>query len=153
MVRRAGPFAEVTSATVTRAEGLWAVLLTCRFGSGPLVVKVVYDIRDQIAGLFFLPGDALAPWKPPAYARQDSFTEREVSVGASPSLPGTLSLPKGQGPFPVVVLVHGSGPIDADASLGPNKIFKDLAWGLASRGIAALRYIKRTRLAPQAVAP
>jgi dienelactone hydrolase len=151
-VRRVGPFAEVESATIAPAQGLWTVLLTCRFGSGPLVVKVVYDVRDQIAGLFLLPGDALAPWKPPPYARLDSFTEREVSVGASPSLPGTLSLPKGQGPFSVVVLVHGSGPSDADASLGPNKIFKDLAWGLASRGVAALRYVKRTRHAPAAVA-
>lgn len=148
VVRKSGPFAEVTSATIARAGGFWAVLLTCRFGAGPLVVKVVYDVRDQVAGLFFLPGDALAPWRPPPYARLESFTEREVLVGASPALPGTLSLPKGQGPFPVVVLVHGSGPSDADASLGPNKIFKDLAWGLASRGVAALRYVKRTRLAP-----
>jgi len=43
-----------------------------------------------------------------------------------------------------VVLVHGSGPNDRDETIGPNKVFKDLAWGLASRGIAVLRYDKRT---------
>jgi dienelactone hydrolase len=61
-------------------------------------------------------------------------------------LPGTLTLPiGGGGPFPAVVLVHGSGPEDRDESMGgPNKPFRDLAWGLASRGIAVLRYEKRT---------
>jgi hypothetical protein len=59
-----------------------------------------------------------------------------------------LTLPKGDGPFPVVVLVHGSGPNDSDETIGPNKPFKDLAWGLASRGIAVLRYEKRTKQYP-----
>ena len=51
----------------------------------------------------------------------------------------------------MVILVHGSGPSDADSTIGPNKIFKDLAWGLASRGVAALRYVKRTRAVPAPV--
>jgi hypothetical protein len=40
--------------------------------------------------------------------------------------------------------VHGSGPNDRDETQGPNKPFQDLAWGLASQGIAVLRYDKRT---------
>ena len=54
-------------------------------------------------------------------------------------------MPIGAGPFPVVILVHGSGPADRDETIGPNKPFKDLALGLASRGIAVLRYDKRTK--------
>ncbi|MGB9032442.1 MAG: alpha/beta fold hydrolase, partial [Acidobacteriaceae bacterium] len=42
------------------------------------------------------------------------------------------------------VLVAGSGPEDEDETISPNKPFKDLAWGLASRNIAVLRYTKRT---------
>jgi dipeptidyl aminopeptidase/acylaminoacyl peptidase len=42
--------------------------------------------------------------------------------------------------------VHGSGPNDRDETIGPNKPFRDLAWGLASQGIAVLRYDKRTRV-------
>jgi dienelactone hydrolase len=41
-------------------------------------------------------------------------------------------------------LVHGSGPQDRDETVGRNKPFRDLAWGLASQGIAVLRYDKRT---------
>src|SRR5207247_4710825 len=58
-------------------------------------------------------------------------------------LPATLTMPKGDGPFPAVVLVHGSGPHDRDESIGPNKPFRDLAGGLASRGIAVLRSEER----------
>jgi hypothetical protein len=49
-----------------------------------------------------------------------------------------------------LVLVHGSGPHDQDETVGGNKPFRDLAWGLASRGIAVLRYEKRTKKYPQA---
>ncbi len=84
---------------------------------------------------------------PPApYVHKEAFGEREVTVGAGEwALPGTLSTPLGSGPFPALVLVHGSGPNDRDETVGSVKPFRDLAWGLASRGIAVLRYEKRTR--------
>jgi hypothetical protein len=66
-------------------------------------------------------------------------------------LPGTLTMPVGEGPFPAVILVHGSGPNDRDETVEMNKPFKDLAWGLASNGIAVLRYDKRTKQYPQEV--
>jgi dienelactone hydrolase len=70
-----------------------------------------------------------------------------VKVGDAPwVLPGTLSLPAGKGPFPGVVLVHGSGPQDRDETVGGTKVFRDLAWGLASQGIAVLRYEKRAKV-------
>lgn len=60
-------------------------------------------------------------------------------------LPAEIALPSGTGPFPAVVLVHGSGPNDMDETIGPNKPFRDIADGLAARGIASIRYTKRTR--------
>ena len=64
-------------------------------------------------------------------------------------LPGTLSVPVGDGPFAAALLVHGSGPNDRDETIGPNKPFRDLAWGLASQGIVVLRYDKRTKVYPE----
>jgi dipeptidyl aminopeptidase/acylaminoacyl peptidase len=55
-------------------------------------------------------------------------------------------MPVGTEPVPAVILVHGSGPNDRDETVGANKPFKDLAVGLASRGIAVLRYDKRTKV-------
>lgn len=77
-----------------------------------------------------------------AYALQ----EREVTIGKGQwSLPATLTLPEGTGPFPGVVLVHGSGPHDRDETVMANKPFRDIAFGLAEKGIAVLRYEKRTK--------
>ena len=53
-------------------------------------------------------------------------------------------MPDGAGPFPAVVLVHGSGPSDRDETVGKTKLFADLAAGLTDHGIASLRYDKRT---------
>jgi pimeloyl-ACP methyl ester carboxylesterase len=70
---------------------------------------------------------------------------RQIAVGVgSPPLKGTLTLPAGKGPFPAVVLVSGSGPNNQDESDGPNHPFLDIALGLAARGIASVRYDKRT---------
>ena len=67
-------------------------------------------------------------------------------IGQAPwELGGTLTLPVGPGPFPAVVLVPGSGYADRDSVPGyAAKAFRDLAWGLASQGVAVLRYDKRT---------
>src|SRR5262249_54923175 len=146
-----GEFAALGEMETTQTGGHSVVIAPCRFARAKLAVKVVFDGSGKVAGLFFLPAEAVAPWQPPPYASPDRFVERAVSVGTAPALPGMLTLPKGTGPFPAVVLVHGSGPNDADESIGGAKPFKDLAWGLASQGVAVLRYVKRTRHAPLGV--
>ena len=123
------------------------VLVTCEFEKVTLDARVVFEKAGKIAGFQFVPSLPPAKYEPPAYADPAKFEEKEVTVGSGEwELPGTLSLPKGEGPFPAAVLVHGSGPNDRDETLGPNKPFKDLAWGLATKGIAVLRYEKRTRV-------
>ena len=88
-----------------------------------------------------------AAYTPPAYSHSARFNEQAVTVGRAPwALPGTLTMPDGPGPFPAIVLMAGSGPEDRDGSFYGNKPFRDIAWGLASQGIAVLRYDKRTRV-------
>jgi dienelactone hydrolase len=147
-----GAFREIASSRV-EVKGVYRVVhVACACARGRVDVRVVFDVDDRVTGLFYAPeADAPPSWTPPSYVRTDTFEEREVTVGTAPALPGTLTLPKGKGPFPAAVLVHGSGPNDRDETLGGTKIFKDLAWGLASRGIVVLRYDKRSKVSPAGV--
>ena len=81
---------------------------------------------------------------------QEAIRRAPVDVGVPP-LSATLTLPATNRPSPVVVLLSGSGPNDQDETVGPNKPFRDLAEGLAARGVATLRYDKRTRQFPASV--
>jgi dienelactone hydrolase len=124
------------------------VLVTCQFKQMALDAKVVFDAKGRVAGLFFVPSHpAASTSEPPPYARANAFQEKEFTVGHGEwRLPSTLTLPTtGGGPWPAVVLVHGSGPNDRDETVGANKPFRDLAWGLATKGVAVLRYEKRTK--------
>ena len=60
---------------------------------------------------------------------------------------GTLELPAAKQPVPVALIIAGSGPTDRNGNTpalpGSNNSLKMLADGLASRGIASLRYDKR----------
>ncbi len=145
---QAGSFQKQTGVTATKEAGYDIALVTCQFERMALDTKVVFDASGQVAGLFFVPSHAAADASgPPPYARTNAFRERDFTVGRGEwQLPGTLTLPaNGSGPWPAVVLVHGSGPNDRDETVGANKPFRDLAWGLATKGVAVLRYEKRTK--------
>lgn len=82
-------------------------------------------------------------------AEERKSLEQELSFKSDgPELHGTLLLPEGTGPFPLVVLVHGSGPHDRNETVFANTTFKDIAEGLAEKGVASYRYDKR-RLSPE----
>jgi dienelactone hydrolase len=143
--RQAGARTSIISQrAVTQATGNVTVVTACQFEKAALNVMLSFDADDKIAGMNITPRTSPAAAGSAALP-SSRFTEESVTVGAGEwALPGTLSMPVG--PIAAaVVLVHGSGPGDRDETLGPNKPFRDLAWGLADRGIAVLRYEKRTR--------
>ena len=79
-----------------------------------------------------------------AFCETGSLIEEAVSIG-DPALPGTLTLPENaSSPMPAVVLLHGSGPNDRNETVGQTAMFRDLAEMLAEKGVAVLRYDKRT---------
>jgi len=107
-------------------------------------------LRDAV----FLPAvDAFAPVtseaSPGASVAPPPYGQEEVTFpggGAGVTLAGTLTLPEGDGPFPAIVLVSGSGPQDRDESLAPTaaiKPFAIIADALTRAGIAVLRFDDR----------
>lgn len=132
-----------------RVEGQPVVAIALDYGGTLLDARIVFDTQQRIQGFRLVPAavPARAAAAPPVDER---ILERELAVGeGGRALPGTLTLPRGRGPFAAAVLVHGSGPHDRDQRIGPTAIFRDLAHGLAVRGIAVLRFDKRTLAYPQ----
>ncbi len=149
----AGPFQRRGPTWVREQGGFTTVYVPCHFSRACLSAKVVFGAEGKVSGLWFRPGGVPEPPGPPPYADLALFEEREVTVGAGDTaLPATLCLPAGDGPFPGLVLVHGSGPHDRDETVIAVKPFRDLAQGLATRGVAVLRYEKRTKAHPERAA-
>ena len=84
---------------------------------------------------------------PDAGPREPAGDAREAAIevkGPAGALPATLLIPPSEARLPVVVFLSGSGPNDKDETIGPNKPFADIARGLGDRGIASIRFDKRT---------
>ena len=135
-------------AEISAQGGATLVQVPLHYEKAELVAKFAIDAEGRIAGFVVQPAQTAAP--APAVDADAAYTERDMGIGdGERALPGTLTMPKGQGPVPAIVLVHGSGPHDRDETIGPNKPFLDIARGLAAQGIAVLRYEKRTKARPQ----
>ncbi len=138
-----GNLLEMNVTKFVEQGSLRIVIVQCKFERIKLNVNVVFNDQGRISGLNLIPAEV--PYNSPDYVNESLFKEVSITVGAGEwELPGTLTLPNNREKCPGVVLVHGSGPQDRDETIGPNKVFRDLAWGLASQGIGVLRYEKRT---------
>lgn len=139
-----GPFKKRLTAFAEPFQGHTVVFVPCVFGSTTVDIKVVFSGTPKVSGFFV--ESHRGEFKSAPYVKAQTFTTEKVKVGSGRwQLDGLLTVPNGAGPFPAAILVHGSGPHDQDETIGPNKPFRDLAEGLASNGIAVLRYVKRTK--------
>jgi dienelactone hydrolase len=146
---QAGEFRQFRDSRTELSRKDDVVFLTCEFEKLKLDARIPVNKAGQVSSLVFLPH---IDYNPPDYVKTAAFREQEVVVGKGEwELHGALTVPNGAGPFPAVVLVHGSGAADRDYTLGPNQVFRDLAWGLSSRGIVVLRYNKRGNEYPEQV--
>ena len=147
LITQAGQFQSIGATSfqhIDQEGGMDVATVLCKFEKMELEAHVGFDAAGKIGGLTFS-APPPPPWSAPTYAKADAFTSEPLTVvNGSFELPGTLTMPKGNGPFPAVVLVQGSGPQDEDETIGANKPFKDLAEGLATNGVAVFRYVKRT---------
>ena len=142
MVQARGAFQKFGTPTLSVVDKYHVVLIPTVFARYRTQLKVVLTSQGQVTGYFWVPFVAN---RPPPYL-QTKVREEKIKVGAW-KLPGLLTFPA-SGPIRGgIVLVHGSGPNDMDEKIGPTRMFRDLARGLAAQGVVTLRYDKRTKAA------
>lgn len=129
-----------TDITLTAKDGYQIADVPFVFQNGTFTLRLTFNTKGEISGFFI--ADASA-----ANNSLHLPNDTEVVFGSETyPISGALTLPEGDGPFPAVILVHGSGPSDRNEQIGPNLPFMDLAQQLSAQGVAVLRYDKRTYL-------
>jgi dienelactone hydrolase len=152
LVGQLGTLAALETGPVSSRGDSRIVDLGGRFDRSEVTLRVVLGPTGKVSGFWVTPPRPPA-YTPPPYADTARVREQELTLGADPPLGATFTAPRAHaGAFPVAVLVHGSGPNDRDERVGANRPFRDLALGLASRGVAVLRYDKRTYAHPRSLA-
>lgn len=144
-----GPIVHVGEPIVSTGWFLTSARLPIEFQRAKLGLSIMLSPGGSLLSLKFSPQNILGlgpSWKPPSYGLNSSSPEIKVQVGThGMQSPGTLTLPASPGQHPCLVMLPGSGPCDQDSSVGCAKSFKDLALGLATLGVATLRFEKITR--------
>ncbi len=147
LIKVSGNFVKVIETNSDHQPTYDVVIQKTQFEKRKIDFKLVFGLNQKVKGISFLPGEPKVQYKFPEYYKADQIVERSLVLQNGPyRLPGVLTLPNKPGKFPVVVLIHGSGPNDKDETVGPMKIFKDLAAGIAAKGFAVYRYEKRSRI-------
>lgn len=149
-----GSFEEVVEQTEVTQSGFEGVEFTLAFARSTHNFRVLTDPNRDYAIVGAFVNDE---YSSPDYVDSAAFETQETTVDAEDcKMEATLTLPTGTDSAPGVVLVHGSDPTgNATKNLktGGSQPFRDLAEGLASNGVAVLRYDRRTNACPDTLSP
>lgn len=119
-----------------------------KFEKSEVIEKIVFvekDSTNKIAGLYFNQIQVDNSHEIPSYINTKLFREIDTFFFSDKKIKCKIDIPNDVSNASVVIIISGSGPNDADGTIGQNKIYRDLAWGLASKGLVVLRFEKRTR--------
>ncbi len=111
---------------------------------GKLDLIFSLDEEERINNFRVAPASNKTPWEAPKFVDFSKFSTTAIEVGNDQPLMAEFTKAKEGDQLIMAVLVHGSGPNGMNERLGPNELFKDLAYGLASNGISSIRYNKRS---------
>lgn len=140
-----GTFASFGGYTTKEDSGYTVHELSLDMDKQDILLRIVVDKDGLVAGINFAMPSVEAPAATEEIPLPAGLVQEEVTVGDGEwALPGLMTLPEGGSNLPAVVLVHGSGAGNRDEAVGQTKMFRDLAWALAQKGIASIRYDKRT---------
>ena len=135
---------------ISEQQGFRIVCFSVNQGGANYQYRFVLDADARLAGWQIAPGASQAATSAPA---ADVYAEDvRLRPGEPDDTQAILTLPAAEGTFPAVILVQGSGPSDRDETVGAVAPFRDLAEMLTRRGIAVIRYDKRTYVYGQEIA-
>ncbi|OJI96968.1 hypothetical protein ASPVEDRAFT_146383 [Aspergillus versicolor CBS 583.65] len=147
-----GPLESIGDPIISTGWLLTTVKVPLQFQRTEFGMNLLLSPWGGLLGLNFLSLNKLGlgpGWQAPAYAdpnaRETEMTlgKGRLKVGATLCLPSTATSQKElESKFPCVIFIGGSGPVDRDSTVEENKPFKDIALGLASHGIASIRFDK-----------
>ncbi len=140
-----GEYKSYSEINSEKNDSVETVSVRCVFAKTKMDLKLSYNKAQKIIGIFFVPPKNNLAYNYPEYYKSSKFYESKLTLKSGKyELPAILCVPNNVTNPPVVILIAGSGPNDKDETIGPNKPLKDIAVGLASNGIASIRYDKRT---------
>lgn len=147
-VKPIGGFKSMQGSKVSQIPVGYIVISYAEHEANTLKITYTWNKENKIDGLWMsyaVAGEAPGS-KAEVYSTGDSAVDKAVEIGPH-KLKGLIATPKSpiEDKKIIAILVQGSGQSDMDETIGAtkNKIFKDLAFGLAKKGISTLRYNKR----------
>lgn len=146
MTAALGDYVETANTAAFQQGEFTVIQMLLTHARGQQTMTLAFTKAGAITGFFLQPipetqGQEETPLPLPEGAAEEPIALRP---GAADETGGFLTVPAGEGPFPAVVLIHGSGPSDRDETVYGLKPFRDLAMGLAAQGVASVRYDKYT---------
>ncbi len=139
-----GAYEGIQNVSAVEQNGLVVATISCSFQNADVTFTVAVTSDHLLSGL------TVTSATQKAAAESTADTSRFVSepvtlrAGKADETHGLLTLPVGDGPFPTVIMMQGSGPSDMNETAFGIAIFRDLAEGLAQAGVASIRYDKYT---------
>ncbi len=139
---KSGAFIGRTKTWQETREGRAVVVVTLKFEKFVWDVSVWLTDYNTIGMIKFTANNSLnPPYASPSYVHEDRYVERTIIIKHQKwQLHGILALPVTDKRCPVVILVPATSMGDRDSSYSMNRPYRDIAGGLASQGIAVLRY-------------
>ena len=110
-----GSFKRYSHTRLERYDKYINAFVTCVFENEMIDMKLVFDPDLKIAGMWIVP-----TWSVPRYVRKTKFSEEQIVFGIQDwELPGTLTLPTGEDPFPLSSWYTVPVPMTATKRLAP----------------------------------
>ncbi|HPF87579.1 MAG TPA: alpha/beta fold hydrolase [Candidatus Limiplasma sp.] len=138
-----GTFEAIGDVSAVEQGGLTVGQVTCSHATADITYTVALTPAGLLCGLTV---SGVAQKAAASTADTSKFVTEAITLraGEADETQGMLTLPVGEGPFPAVIMMQGSGASDMNETAYGISIFRDIAEGLAIAGVASIRYDKYT---------